>query len=45
MWGFPEEWRQQPRDWGRLRLAGVGVAVAFAIVSLNDSQQFLYFKF
>ena len=45
MWGVPEEWRWQLGGWGLRRVALVGVVAAVAIVFLNSTQRFIYFKF
>jgi D-alanyl-lipoteichoic acid acyltransferase DltB (MBOAT superfamily) len=45
MWGVPEEWRWGLGGWGIRRVALVGVLAAFAIVFLNSTQRFIYFKF
>ena len=45
MWGLPEEWSWRLPTWGPRRLAVAGAATAFAIVSMNATQKFLYFQF
>jgi alginate O-acetyltransferase complex protein AlgI len=45
MWGLPEEWSFDLRKWGVARVAAVGCLVAFVMVAMNQTQQFLYFKF
>jgi alginate O-acetyltransferase complex protein AlgI len=45
MWGVPEEWRWQLGTWGVRRVALVGVLAALAVVFLNSTQRFIYFKF
>jgi alginate O-acetyltransferase complex protein AlgI len=44
-WGLPEEWSFDLRKWGVARVAAVGCLVAFVMVAMNQTQQFLYFKF
>jgi alginate O-acetyltransferase complex protein AlgI len=45
MWGVPEEWRWRLGTWGVRRVAAVGVVAAVAILFLNSTQRFIYFKF
>jgi alginate O-acetyltransferase complex protein AlgI len=45
MWGVPEEWRWRLGAWSAPRVAAVGVVAALAIVLLNSTQRFIYFKF
>jgi alginate O-acetyltransferase complex protein AlgI len=45
MWGLPEEWSFDLRKWGIARVALVGCLAAFVMVAMNETQQFLYFKF
>jgi len=45
MWGVPEEWRWELGSWSVRRVALVGVLAAVAIVFLNSTQRFIYFKF
>jgi alginate O-acetyltransferase complex protein AlgI len=45
MWGVREEHMWNLDRFGGVRVALVGVLTAFAIVSMNDTQQFLYFRF
>jgi alginate O-acetyltransferase complex protein AlgI len=42
---LPEEWRWNLGGWNVRRVVLVGVLTAFAIVYLNDTQRFIYFKF
>jgi alginate O-acetyltransferase complex protein AlgI len=43
--GLPEEWRWRLSGWGVRRVVPVGVLAALAVVFLNDTQRFIYFKF
>jgi alginate O-acetyltransferase complex protein AlgI len=45
MWGLREEHMWNLDRFGGVRVALVGVLTAFAIVAMNDTQQFLYFRF
>jgi D-alanyl-lipoteichoic acid acyltransferase DltB (MBOAT superfamily) len=45
VWGRPEEWRLELREWGRARVVALGVLTAVAIVFVNDTQKFIYFQF
>jgi hypothetical protein len=45
MWGVPEEWRWRLGAWSVPRIATVGVLAAVAVVFLNSTQRFIYFKF
>jgi alginate O-acetyltransferase complex protein AlgI len=45
MWGLPEEHTWKLERFGALKVALVGILTALAIVAMNDTQQFLYFKF
>ena len=45
MWGVPEEWRWRLGGWSVPRVAAVGALAAVAVVFLNSTQRFIYFKF
>ena len=45
MWAVPEEWRWQLGSWGIRRVAIVGLLAGLAVVYLNSTQRFIYFKF
>jgi alginate O-acetyltransferase complex protein AlgI len=45
MWGVPEEWRWRLERFGAVRVAAVGLLVGLAIVFVNETQRFIYFKF
>jgi hypothetical protein len=45
MWGLPEEWSWDLRGWGAPRLAFVGVLAGVAFIEMNETTQFLYFRF
>lgn len=45
MWGLPEEWSWDLRAWGVPRLALVGVIAGAAFIEMNETTQFLYFRF
>lgn len=45
MWGLPEEWRWRLPEWGARRVATVAALTAVALVSLNETQKFIYFQF
>lgn len=45
MWGVPEERTWRVREWGSLRLAAAAVLTAAAVISMNETRTFLYFRF
>jgi D-alanyl-lipoteichoic acid acyltransferase DltB (MBOAT superfamily) len=45
MWGLPEEWSLELRSWGARRVAAAAVLMAAVIVSINETQRFIYFQF
>jgi alginate O-acetyltransferase complex protein AlgI len=45
MWGLPEERTWKLEGWGLGRLGLAGAVVAFALVSMNQTRTFLYFRF
>ena len=45
MWGVPEEWRWNLREWGPARTAAVGAVAGLALVLMNTTQKFIYFQF
>ena len=45
MWGLPEEWRWRLPEWGARRVTTVAALTAIALVSLNETQTFIYFQF
>ncbi len=45
MWGVPEEWRWRFSAWPAWRLAPVGFALASALLLLNTTTRFIYFRF
>ena len=45
MWGLPEEWRWRLEGWGAWRTAAAGLLAGLAIVLVNETQRFIYFKF
>ena len=44
-WGLPEEWRWNLARWGLLRTASVGLVAGLAVVLVNETKRFIYFKF
>jgi alginate O-acetyltransferase complex protein AlgI len=45
MWGVPEEWSWDVRRFGLVRLVPIALATTLALVLLNHTQRFIYFKF
>ena len=45
MWGVPEEWRWNLREWGPRRAAAVGALGGLVLVLMNTTQKFIYFQF
>jgi alginate O-acetyltransferase complex protein AlgI len=45
MWGVPEEWRWNVPRFGITRLVPIALATTVALVLLNQTQRFIYFKF
>jgi D-alanyl-lipoteichoic acid acyltransferase DltB (MBOAT superfamily) len=46
MWGTAtEEWRWRFEDWARWRIVALGAATAVALVLVNQTHRFIYFKF
>ena len=45
MWGVPEEWRWEIRRWPAWGLVPVGLATAAALVLVNSTTRFIYFRF
>jgi D-alanyl-lipoteichoic acid acyltransferase DltB (MBOAT superfamily) len=45
MWGVPEEWRWRLGAWTVPRVVAVGALAAFAVVFIDSTQRFIYFKF
>jgi hypothetical protein len=43
--GLPEEWRWSFERWGVWRAAAVGLVTGLAVVLVNETQRFIYFKF
>jgi hypothetical protein len=41
----PEEWRWRVGGWGVWRTAAVGLVAGLAVVLVNETQRFIYFKF
>jgi D-alanyl-lipoteichoic acid acyltransferase DltB (MBOAT superfamily) len=45
MWGVPEEWRWQLGRWPTWGLVPIGLATAVALVLVNSTTRFIYFRF
>jgi alginate O-acetyltransferase complex protein AlgI len=45
MWGVPEEWRWRLGAWTVPRVVAVGALAAAAVVFIDSTQRFIYFKF
>jgi alginate O-acetyltransferase complex protein AlgI len=45
MWGVPEEWRWNLREWSPRRAAAVGALAGAVLVLMNTTQKFIYFQF
>jgi alginate O-acetyltransferase complex protein AlgI len=43
--GLPEEWRWSFERWGVRRAAAVGLVTGLAVVLVNETQRFIYFRF
>jgi alginate O-acetyltransferase complex protein AlgI len=44
-WGVPEEWRWRFSGWPVWRFVPLGAAVAVALVLVNSTTRFIYFRF
>jgi alginate O-acetyltransferase complex protein AlgI len=45
MWGWPEEWSLRLERWSTVRVAALATATAVAVLSIDLTQPFIYFKF
>jgi D-alanyl-lipoteichoic acid acyltransferase DltB (MBOAT superfamily) len=45
MWGWPEEWSLRLERWGTARVAALAAATAIAVISVDLTTPFIYFKF
>jgi alginate O-acetyltransferase complex protein AlgI len=45
MWGWPEEWSLTLERWRAPRVAALAAATAIAVLSIDLTQPFIYFKF
>jgi D-alanyl-lipoteichoic acid acyltransferase DltB (MBOAT superfamily) len=45
LWGVPEEWRWRLGAWTVPRVVAVGALAAAAVVFIDSTQRFIYFKF
>jgi D-alanyl-lipoteichoic acid acyltransferase DltB (MBOAT superfamily) len=45
VYATPEAWSWRFERWGAVRVAAVGACAALALILLNDTQRFIYFRF